>query len=112
VATHTGFNPRHPSTGGPGQILEYIGSSVPFAMNDEAAAATGDPRRSLSHRYADRRGYLARVRAAACEMVAQRYLLAFDVETCVDIAAARYDEVLRAIPSDGILAIDPAPGDD
>ena len=28
VATHTGFNPRHPDTGGGTHLLEYLGSSL------------------------------------------------------------------------------------
>ena len=91
VATHTGFNPRHPETGGAGQLLEYIGSTVPFADTAAAREAAGDPRPSLAERYAGRDDYLDRVRAAAEALAARRYLLARDVGLCVDLAAARYD---------------------
>ena len=104
VATHTGFNPRHPATGAPGQILEYIGSSVPFALDDGAAAAAGDLRRSLASRYRDRDDYLERVRDAARALVADGYLLELDIETCVAIAGDRYDAVLQ------YLAQGPRPG--
>ena len=91
VATHTGFNPRDPSTGGAGQLLEYVGSSVPFAKDAAARKAAGDPRPSIAERYADRDDYLAKVRRAAEALVEQRWLLARDVDLCVEIAAERYD---------------------
>ena len=91
VATHTGFNPRHPDTGGPGELLEYIGSTVPFAATEEDRAAANDPRPSLAARYAGRDDYLDQIRQAARDLVERRYLLAQDIEVCVDIAATRYD---------------------
>ena len=53
VATHTGFNPRHPETGGNGQLLEYVGSTLPFAKDAEGREATGDSRLSIAERYVD-----------------------------------------------------------
>lgn len=91
VATHTGFNPRHRDTGGPGELLEYIGSTVPFAPTEADRAAANDPRPSLAQRYAGRGDYLDRIRRAATSLVEQRYLLALDIDVCVEIAAARYD---------------------
>jgi len=91
VATHTGFNPRHPETGGAGQLLEYVGSSLPFAVTAAERSARGDPRPALAERYGSRDDYLDQVRAAADALVGQRYLLAEDVGLCVDIAAVRYD---------------------
>lgn len=91
VATHTGFNPRHPDIGGPGEMLEYIGSTVPFARTSEERSATNDPRPSLAERYASRDDYLAQVRQAAHTLVEQRYLLAQDVDVCLEIGAERYD---------------------
>ncbi|MDA1099237.1 MAG: alpha/beta hydrolase domain-containing protein [Proteobacteria bacterium] len=91
VATHTGFNPRHPDTGGAGQLLEYVGSTIPFARDKASREAAGDPRPSLPERYPSRAVYLERVRAVAADLVGQRYLLAQDVALCVDLAAARYD---------------------
>ena len=91
VATHTGFNVRHPDSGGAGQILEYVGLTLPFPRDDAARGAAGDPRASIASRYAGRDDYLARVRDAAAALVADRLLLAEDVEVCVAIAAERWD---------------------
>jgi hypothetical protein len=96
VATHTGFNPRHPDIGGPGELLEYIGSTVPFAATSEDRAARNDPRPSLAERYVSREDYLAQVRQAALALVEQRYLLAQDIDVCLEIAAERYDACVAA----------------
>ncbi len=93
VATHAGFNPRHPESGGGGQILEYLGSTVPLARTAAERAADDDPRPSLAERYASRDAYLAEVRAAAERLVEGRRLLAVDVELCVSLAGERCDAV-------------------
>ena len=93
VATHAGFNPRHPEGGGEGQILEYLGSTVPLARTEEERAAISDPRPSIAERYAGREAYLAEVREAAERLVEGRYLLAEDVVLCVALAGERYDAV-------------------
>ena len=93
VATHAGFNPRHPESGGGGQILEYLGSTIPLARTAAERAAADDPRPSLAERYASRDAYLAEVRAAAERLVESRYLLAVDVDLCVALAGERYDAV-------------------
>ena len=56
VATHTGFNPRHPKTGGDGQLLEYVGSSIPFPRDEPHAKQLS--RLSIAERYVDRDDYL------------------------------------------------------
>jgi hypothetical protein len=91
VATYTGWDPRHPTTGGEGQIIPMEGSTFPFAATAEERRRTGDPRLSRAERYRDRDDYLTRVRAAAEELVSRRYLLAEDSDMAVQIAAERWD---------------------
>ena len=67
------------------------GSTFPFAATAEERQRTGDPRPARAERYRDRDDYLARVRAAAEELVSARYLLAEDIDMAVQIAAERYD---------------------
>ena len=62
VGTHTGFNPRHPDTGGVGQLLEYVGSTLPFAKTAAEREAANDPRLSIAERYESRDTYLQRLR--------------------------------------------------
>ena len=93
VATHTGWNPRLDDSGGRGQLLEYLGSSVPLPRTAAQDEAAGDPRPSLDALYCDRDDYATQVRVAAEALVAERLLLAEDVELCVKIAVRRYDAV-------------------
>lgn len=90
LGTYTGFNPRHPDTGGAGQLLEYLGSTVPFAHHD-VTRVKEDARAPIAARYGSRAEYLERVADAAAALVVERYLLEEDVSTCVEIASERYD---------------------
>ena len=78
VAAHTGFNPRHPDTGGIGQILDYVGSTVPF------------PPAAILERYGTEDAYLAKITDAAERLVLDGYLLPEDVAVCRRIAAKRF----------------------
>ena len=72
LATHTGWNLRHPDIGGAGQTLAsggasggtLIGATIPFPATREARQATGDPRRSIAERYTSKADYLEQVRQA------------------------------------------------
>jgi Alpha/beta hydrolase domain len=90
VATHLGFNPRHVDSGGAGQIIDYLGSSIPFPRTAAERERLGDPRASLEERYPSTATYDAAVRAAAERLVDERRLLPEDVELCVRIARRRY----------------------
>jgi hypothetical protein len=98
VGTHTGWNPRDPETGAPEQIMPMQGATFFFHRTQAERAAAGDPRPSLAERYADRDDYLTRVRTAAEQLVEERYLLAEDIDTVVNDAAARYDEAMKGLP--------------
>jgi hypothetical protein len=93
VATFTGWNPRHPDQGAPGDLMSMMGSTLPFARTAAERAQRGDPRPSLEERYGDRDGYLVRVRRDADAMVADRHLLAEDVAAVVARAGALWDFV-------------------
>jgi hypothetical protein len=90
VATHLGFNPRHADSGGAGQIIDYFGSSVPFARTAAERERLGDPRPSLEERYANISAYETAVRVAAQQLVDEHQLLPEDVELCVRLAHRRY----------------------
>ena len=93
LATFTGWNPRHPEQGAPGDIMAMMGSTLAFARTADERAKTGDPRLSIAERHAGREAYLARVRQDAGEMVAARQLLAEDVDAVVERAGALWDFV-------------------
>ena len=90
VATHLGFNPRHPETGAGDQNVEYYGSAIPFATTQAERTQANDPRLSVEERYHDLDAYLSKVRAASEELVGRRHLLAADVDLCVELARERY----------------------
>jgi len=95
LATFTGWNPRHPEQGAPGDLMQMMGSTLAFAPTREAREQRGDPRPSIAERYASREAYLAAVRAAAEALVAARHALAEDVEGMVERGGRRWDWVAR-----------------
>jgi hypothetical protein len=91
LGTFTGWNPRHPDQGAPGDLMSMMGSTLPFCRDADERARRGDPRPSIAERYASRDEYLARVRAACVEMVGRRHLLAEDVDAVVARAGRLFD---------------------
>jgi Alpha/beta hydrolase domain len=96
LATFTGWNPRHPDQGVPGDLMSMLGSTLPFARTRAAREASGDPRASVEERYGSRAAYLERAREAANELVAQRHMLAEDVDAVVERAGRLWDFIVRA----------------
>lgn len=91
IGTYTGWNPRHPDQGAPGDLMSMMGMTLPFPRTREERGRTGDPRRSIAERYESRDAYLAAVRAAARALVATRWMLPEDVEAVVMRAGAHWD---------------------
>ena len=91
LATHTGWNLRHPDIGGADQLLYFAGATLPFSPTRAARERAGDPRPSIEERYRSRDEYLVRVRDAARALVADGYLLDDDVETSLTFAARYWD---------------------
>jgi len=96
LATFTGWNPRHPEQGAPGDLMSMLGSTLPFASTRAAREASGDPRASIEERYGSRAAYLARAREAAGRLVAERHMLAEDVDAVVERAGQLWDFIVRA----------------
>jgi len=99
LGTHTGWNFRSAAIGAPGDLVSLLGSSIPFPTTKAAREAAHDPRRSIAERYASRDDYLARVRAAADALVADRYLLAEDVPRVMQRAGEQWDLFMGRQPS-------------
>ena len=95
LATYTGWNPRHASIGGTTQLLRSNGATIPFARDIVEAEETSDLRRSIEARYESKDGYLAKVRAAAEALVAERLLLAEDVDAVVAYSSERWENFLH-----------------
>ena len=97
LATFTGWNPRHPEQGAPGDLMQMMGSTLPFPRTPAEGAERGDARASIQARYGSRAGYLAAARAAAEALVAARHALAEDVEAMVERAGQRWDLIERGL---------------
>jgi hypothetical protein len=66
---------------------------IPFAKTKVERLANSDPRFSLEERYTNHAGYVAAVRKAAANAVAQKFLLQKDADAL--IAAADASNVLK-----------------
>jgi hypothetical protein len=97
LATHTGWNTRDPETGGAGQVMRLVGSTVPFPRDEDEGEAHADPRVSIAERYRNRDGYALKVRAAAEELAQQRLILQDDVDLVVENCLARWDAILAGV---------------
>jgi hypothetical protein len=78
IGTHTGWNPRRHDAGASEQLLDYVGSTVPF------------PSETIQERYPSEEAYLEKVEQAADKLVLRGHLLPEDVEICRRIASKRY----------------------
>ncbi|HEX3755924.1 MAG TPA: alpha/beta hydrolase domain-containing protein, partial [Rhizomicrobium sp.] len=66
-----------------GRFCGNSGGYIPFAATRVERVAKGDPRPSLEERYPSHEAYVARVKAAADALVAQRYMLPQDATRIV-----------------------------
>ncbi len=104
LGTYTGWNLRRPRFGAGDQIDRWVGSFLPFAHNEAARQAAGDPRPSLAARYADRAAYESAVASAAQALVARRLLLSADAAAISARLGAFYDRVMAHDPADASCA--------
>ncbi|HET7159312.1 MAG TPA: alpha/beta hydrolase domain-containing protein, partial [Burkholderiales bacterium] len=91
LATFAGWNTRHPDEGAPGDLMSMMGSTLPFALTHAERERNGDPRLSIAERYASRAAYLDHVRENTVKSIAQRHVLAEDLEAIVERAGLRWD---------------------
>jgi hypothetical protein len=87
LATYTGLN-LYKTPFPEGALCDRTGSYAAFAVTRAEREANGDPRLSLEERYGSHINYVAKVRAAAAELVKARLLLPEDAERYVQAAAA------------------------
>ena len=99
VASHTGWNPRDPETGAPGQIVPMLGFTKWFAATRNEREATGDPRRSLEERYRSRDEYIKLARHDAEVLAKEGFVLKQDIDLVVGNAVDRYDVAVMRTPA-------------
>jgi len=71
-----------------GRTCGNVGGYIPFAATKTERVAKGDPRPSLEERYSSHAAYVAKVKAQADVLVAQRYMLPADAARIVAEAQA------------------------
>jgi hypothetical protein len=79
LATYTGWN-QYKAPFPEGEVCDRDGTFAAFARGKAEREAKGDPRPSLEERYASHADYVAKVEAAARDLVAQRLLLSEDAD--------------------------------
>jgi hypothetical protein len=95
LATYTGWNLRDPSIGAPDQRVAFEVSYLPFPRTAAERKKTGDPRRSIAERYANREDYLARYKTALDELVKQRWILEEDRAAMLDRGEKEWTEATK-----------------
>lgn len=93
LGTFTGWNyqlPVHPNLD---YLAGLIGSFIPFPTTAADRKTSHDSRASIAERYSSREDYLAKVRTAAQNLVAQRLLRADDVADIVAQNGAYWDQL-------------------
>jgi hypothetical protein len=83
LGTYTGWNLYRAQ---PQELADRDGSLIPFARSRAERMADDDPRDSLEERYGSREAYIAKVEAAATELVHERLLLPQDAAAFVEAA--------------------------
>jgi len=100
LGTRTGWNGRAPETGFAWATARWDGSFAPFARTEAERRAAGDPRPSLEERYRTRDDFIAKVRKAAGQQIAEGFLLPEDLERAVSESVGLYDRILAHDPND------------
>jgi len=93
LGAHIGWNPRHPDTGAPEQVLDYKGATLLFPRTAAECTATGDPRPAIVERYSGRDAYFSRVLTDARLLARHGHLLEEDIVAVLADAATRFDSL-------------------
>jgi Alpha/beta hydrolase domain len=83
IATYTGWNVYKKE---PSELCDRDGSFIAFSKTQAEREAAGDPRFSIEERYGSRADYVAKVKATADALVAERLLLPADAAAYVQAA--------------------------
>jgi hypothetical protein len=98
LGTYTGWNYDLPKLADFHYLAGLIGSFQPFALSQAQRLASGDPRPSITERYADRRDYVQRIRAATAELIARRFVRPDDAPAIEQESAAYWDGIVVGKP--------------
>jgi alpha/beta hydrolase family protein len=95
LATYTGWTLRDPSIGAASQRVAMAGSFFSFSRNAAERQQSGDPRKSIAERYADREAYLEQFARAADELIQQRWILPEDRAPLLQRGGEEWDSLAQ-----------------
>ncbi len=95
LATFASWNLRDPSIGAPDQRVAFEVSYLPFPKTVADREKTGDPRKSIAERYANREEYMQRYANALDDLVKQGWLLAEDRTALMHRAELEWNEATK-----------------
>ena len=85
VATYVPLSLRG-GTSNPNELVDFYGTLIPFPRDRAERERTGDPRRSVTERYGDRKRYMEMVTRHAETLVRSGWLLVEDVPRVIEQA--------------------------
>lgn len=95
LATYTGWNPRDPRTGAPNQLVDFLGSYIPFARTRAERERTRDPRPSIEERHKNREDYIRQIDKAIADLTKERLLLREDAPALLQRAGEYWDDAMK-----------------
>jgi hypothetical protein len=95
LATYTGWNPRSPQTGAERELVDFLGSYLPFPRTRDERLASGDPRLSVEERYGNRQQYLRSIEGAIANLAMEGFLLQEDGPQLLTRAGQYWDAMMK-----------------
>jgi len=94
VATYAPWSLRWGYPAATDELVDFLGTYIPFPASDAAGRAAGDPRPSLEALYGGKERYLAEARRAAAALVGRGFLLDGDVARVLVRAEREWEWVM------------------
>lgn len=97
LATYSGWNPRHPESGAPDQIIPMQGSTHYLPLTEDSKNSAKDPRRSVAERYETKDHYLRLVEFELKSLIDNGYVLDEDFNSIVETQSLRFDALSQEV---------------
>ena len=94
LATYTPWQLRGGGGSDAGELMDFLGTYVPFPRTDAEGQLGSDSRRSLERRYADKRAYLETAARGVASLAAAGLLLTEDVPRAMERAERHWDWIM------------------
>lgn len=95
LATYASWNLRDPSIGAPTERVSFEGSYIAFPKTAADREKSGDPRKSIAERYANREDYLRRYTETLDDLIKLRWILPEDRDALLQRADQYWQETTK-----------------